>query len=305
MQNWDSREDRLQVENVSFSILINRQPPSFVPPEERPPQENFLLLHTHAFPELFLCTTGHICIQTQEKDVVLEAGELLLVPAGIIHRKSPEDAPAEWRSVCFSFFPLHQDKTHNFYRELELLCQRSEVLLFKNRAALCRELYLLLDPAENNPYAAIPGVRAMHLLEILLRLQGESKQRPRPSPPPPSTPGRDVCRLLQLENFLSVSFAEDIHPADAARLLCISTRHLNRILHERYGVSFRQALTQLRLQAACGLLRDTDKSANEIGAMVGFSSAGGFARAFRQAYGTSPKKMRQQKAENEKTDRKD
>jgi len=49
--------------------------------------------HSHAHEdELFLVVRGRLNLQFRDRDVILEAGEMLVVPAGVEHRSSATEA---------------------------------------------------------------------------------------------------------------------------------------------------------------------------------------------------------------------
>lgn len=77
----------------------------------------------------------------------------------------------------------------------------------------------------------------------------------------------------------------------AATRLGTSPRTLQRRLTER-GLSFRALVEQGRFGIAGALLRETDLKVQEIAARLGYSSPGGFSRAFTRWAGCSPSVFR-------------
>lgn len=75
--------------------------------------------------------------------------------------------------------------------------------------------------------------------------------------------------------------------ASLASALGVHERTLNRIF-QRYATTFRKELTTARMQVASQLLRDTDLSAGQIAAYLGYSDCSAFGRAFKKACGVSP-----------------
>lgn len=73
----------------------------------------------------------------------------------------------------------------------------------------------------------------------------------------------------------------------AARQLETSPRTLQRRLNE-HGVTFWALVEESRLKIAGALLRETDLKIQEIAASIGYSTPGGFARAFSGWAGRSP-----------------
>lgn len=66
------------------------------------------------------------------------------------------------------------------------------------------------------------------------------------------------------------------------------------IFSERFGVTPKQYLTELKLKKACGLLRSIQLPVNVVAESLGFEDALAFSRVFKKAFGVSPTGYRQQ-----------
>ena len=81
-----------------------------------------------------------------------------------------------------------------------------------------------------------------------------------------------------------------------AKRLGTSPRTLQRRLNRR-GLCFWALVEQSRFEIAGALLRDTDLKVQEIATRLGYSSPGGFSRAFARWAGCSPSAFRSAPAE--------
>ena len=88
------------------------------------------------------------------------------------------------------------------------------------------------------------------------------------------------------------ALVDDINLAEVARHCCVSEGHLSRLFHHATGLTFREYLTQVRIERAKSLLIHSGKSVTEIAYESGFQSLSQFHRVFRKAYGASPGEMR-------------
>jgi len=79
---------------------------------------------------------------------------------------------------------------------------------------------------------------------------------------------------------------------DLAGAVGISGRQLERLFGKHLHRSPKQYYTELRLQRARNLLMQTDASVTEVAMSCGFSSHSHFTRRYKQAYGTTPHKVR-------------
>ncbi|QSI76637.1 AraC family transcriptional regulator [Niveibacterium microcysteis] len=82
--------------------------------------------------------------------------------------------------------------------------------------------------------------------------------------------------------------------ASLANALGVHERTLNRIF-QRYATTFRKELSAARREVASQLLRDTDLTAGQIAAYLGYSDCSAFGRAFTKACGVSPDVWRHRK----------
>ena len=91
------------------------------------------------------------------------------------------------------------------------------------------------------------------------------------------------------------ALAEETTPtlSAAARELGVSPNHLNGLLKEQTGLTFRQLLIQQRMEMAKTLLRFGHESCTDIAMACGFSDSNYFARLFRHKVGVSPTAFRQ------------
>lgn len=81
---------------------------------------------------------------------------------------------------------------------------------------------------------------------------------------------------------------EDLQLTDVARHCGVSEGHFSRMFHQSTGLTYREYLTQVRLDHARGLLLRGQKAILEIAFDSGFQSVSQFHRAFRKAFGSSP-----------------
>ena len=77
--------------------------------------------------------------------------------------------------------------------------------------------------------------------------------------------------------------------SDLAAAVAMSTSGLQRKLKQAMGVTPLDLLREARIQHACHLLADTDKSVAEVAYACGFSDPKYFGRCFKNSTGKSPK----------------
>jgi transcriptional regulator GlxA family with amidase domain len=87
-------------------------------------------------------------------------------------------------------------------------------------------------------------------------------------------------------------YASDLALDDIAHRVASSRRQLQRAYAEIGGTTFRDHLTQVRMDRAALLLRTERLSVREVAARVGYRQPAQFAKAFRRHIGLAPSEYR-------------
>jgi AraC-like DNA-binding protein len=101
--------------------------------------------------------------------------------------------------------------------------------------------------------------------------------------------GELLSRLRRALRILLVSGRSSAQEVTA--LLFLHRRTLNRRLHDQ-GTNFQQVLDEIRFEAACQLLDNTQLPLTDIAASLGYSESSAFTRAFRRWCGVVPSRRR-------------
>lgn len=92
--------------------------------------------------------------------------------------------------------------------------------------------------------------------------------------------------------YLDVNYSEKLKLKEVAHNLGVHPNYLTRVFHEKYGVTPKQYLLNLKLQKACQLLRTTDLPVAVIAGSMGFDDGLAFYKLFKKAYGCAPSEYR-------------
>lgn len=104
-------------------------------------------------------------------------------------------------------------------------------------------------------------------------------------------PARDMksYRYRLAMQYIRANFTSSITLDDVAEKLNISSRQLQRIIKDTRGdASFSGILEEVRLEAVCKLLTETDLSVERISAGVGFANGNYLHTVFRKRFGVTP-----------------
>ena len=92
--------------------------------------------------------------------------------------------------------------------------------------------------------------------------------------------------------FLWDHYDQDLSVDDVAHEVGVNRRMLERAFQRALQRSVRDELRRKRLEIACSLLRTTDDAIADIAARIGYRSTQYLHRAFRAAYGMTPRAYR-------------
>src|SRR3712207_1363781 len=87
-------------------------------------------------------------------------------------------------------------------------------------------------------------------------------------------------------------YSSDLSLDEVARKIATSRRQLQRIYHEVGNTTFRDQLTQIRMERAAEMLSMNGVTVREVANRVGYRQAAQFAKAFRTHHGMSPSEYR-------------
>src|SRR5690606_23796812 len=94
--------------------------------------------------------------------------------------------------------------------------------------------------------------------------------------------------LHQLESHMG----DEVHIQQVASSVGLSLFHFHRLFHQETGETPAEYLRRVRLDGAALRLRWTRDSAGEVAKALGYTSHAAFSRAFRERFGTTPRRFR-------------
>jgi AraC-like DNA-binding protein len=106
------------------------------------------------------------------------------------------------------------------------------------------------------------------------------------------TPVPPARHLLRARDYADRHYAEPIGVDDMATAAGLSRAHFSREFSRTFGESPKAYLMTRRLERAAALLRNTDRSVNEICLDVGLVGLGSFIVSFKRHFGKTPTEYR-------------
>ena len=104
----------------------------------------------------------------------------------------------------------------------------------------------------------------------------------------PGAQGEGPGYLARAMAYIRHNYPYEITVADVARQVGLSRSYLYKVFMAGRGVSPARYIADTRLEAAAGLLEQTDLTVTEVCYSVGYNLPAAFTKAFRKKYGVAP-----------------
>lgn len=103
---------------------------------------------------------------------------------------------------------------------------------------------------------------------------------------------RDDYYVQKAKEYIGKNYAADITLAAISEHLSIHPNYFSTLFKKKAGISYTQFLRQVRVEAACRLIKDSTRKFYEIAELCGYHDTVQFNRAFREETGMSPSDYR-------------
>lgn len=261
--------------------------------------------HTHTWYEFNYVMSGETVTHFDGRAVTLQEGDFFLIPPGMIHshtyrRGNPHEGLClRWRirpggtvldqagnaTEATGSNPAHPA---SFYRRLDGLKEWKPGGYHDHygiREQLLRFLRAAMSPSSSALYLKL---MLTGVLESLTAIPFPDKQVS-----PKQGESKDTL-IKKVEVYLEDFTGDRLNVEELASSMHMSYGHLSRLYKERTGMTLVERMNQLRLEKARALLAQPDMLIREAAWQAGFADIYYFSKAFKRAYGISPKEYRSQ-----------
>ena len=252
--------------------------------------------HYHNFFELFFVLEGHCIHQVGDNKKILHTGDLCFIQPKVTHSLDVNDESviidvlirrSTFRQYFYSI--LQGDNLlSNFFMSTLYSKPGIDYLLFHTQNDLDLHYAFIELCSENYDqeayYNELIKKKKKKIFVLLLRRYMNDCELPSHQLEDSETAVR-LARYMQdnAANVTLTSLAKDFH---------YSVEHASRLIKRSTGQTFIQLLTNIRIDNAKQLLRDTSLTVLEIALQVGYESSDHFIRTFRRHCGNTPNEYR-------------
>lgn len=245
--------------------------------------------HVHPFHEIFYLSSGECTSFIDHNIYKFGKGDLVIVPSGCLHRTTYNGKGVHERIVISFRNEVTEWINNQIGSELLDNCMKPGVINIPDK----RRDYVtsLLDKLmfENDtPDSLSPAFIKVGLIELLLFIIRCKNYE------------ENVIKEIDVDNkiiqevatYIYEHFADNLSLENVADKFNLSRSYLSKKFKTATGFGFKEYIINVRIQNACRLLLESNKSITDIAFECGFNDSNYFGDAFRKAKGVSPHKYR-------------
>ncbi|MBR6632755.1 MAG: AraC family transcriptional regulator [Clostridia bacterium] len=233
--------------------------------------------HYHPYFEIYYFLHGKCKYFIDGHVYSLLPGDVVLIPAGVIHR-TVYSSGYERKLLNF---------TSDFIPSSAIDTLESILYLYRN-PSISQEIKEIFDTIDRdyNTFDRYAEDSLSSLISNLFILLSRNKNIAKEK----DGSSHSVAEAIRI---ISEDFSSDITLFGVAKALSVSPEHLSRAFKRETGFGFNEYLTLIRMQRAERLLSETNKSVSEVAYACGFNDSNYFSAKFKKTNGASPLKFRQ------------
>lgn len=256
-------------------------------------------LHWHYYSEVLYITKGTVTITCNNKNAVLEEGDLCYIYPLQLHTVSKaNDNATEYAVLKFDVHTINIPQAYlsKFY---DIFIRRSReedfCIILKNTYIEKTKMNSLIQHIvnefqEENAFYALQIQADIYtlLIEIARKIKKENKHEDK------KRTDTDFSFYHILE-YIDSHSGEQLEIQKLADMCHMSYSHFAKLFRENYGRSCKEYITYIRLNKAQDLLLHTDYDLNYIALETGFFDCSHFIRTYKKWRGITPKQERMKK----------
>lgn len=245
--------------------------------------------HAHSCLEIHFITEGSVAFHFTDESIEVSAGYAILIPANYPHCLENTTHETYFRYILnVSIEPLNEDPEAMFlYNTLEIKKPIS-IPIYGN---IISHLESCLNESDERINGFLTNIQCS-IQMILVSLARELTHAQKACYYVVEKSNYDKQRAEHIARYIEQSLSVKITIEDIAEYIHLSTKQVQRIIQNQYGLTVKQLMMRLCLKKVKELMKDSDLSIGIISNMLGFSNEQCFSRFFRKMEGQAPSQYR-------------
>ena len=251
--------------------------------------------HSHAAYEFHFITEGSGLLYADDMQYEVAANNYYLIRSGVYHlHKVSSSNPIHRYSFKFEFDICSNN--FNSYSEEEIknfvyILSNTRFFYSQNFDSLKQiilEIQSELKQKAIGYYTKVQHLFSLLFISILREIGLESRHEINKRVPEKYQENR----LNVIENFFDLNYYYKATSKDLCGLLHLSSSQLNRILKEKYNMTFKQKHMETQIEHAKDMLINTNLPIKAVAEKTGYTTEGNFTAFFKHMLGICPKEYR-------------
>lgn len=92
----------------------------------------------------------------------------------------------------------------------------------------------------------------------------------------------------EIKDYINLKYAENLTEKDISTVFSITPTYMSQLFRKEYSVTFVNYLTDVRINKACDMLKNTDIKISDIASMIGYTDKQYFHKVFKKKTGMTP-----------------
>ncbi len=250
-----------------------------------------LWLHYHSEYEIVHVTKGTYKMFICDREVLLEAGDSIIIAGNVIHGDAPDKGKGQYESVVFDLemIRLHGFSPDEFLSEIISENVTLEHVLDSGKKECARaieNLFCVVREKEKG-YDSIAAGYLLVIFGLLEKYHLYNEKN--------ILPAKKRARKEKLDvilDFIKKHYKENVTLEEMASAVDFSPKYFCRLFRELTGRAPIEYLNWFRINKACALIRESNERLSVIANECGFKDFSYFIKIFHRYKGMTPLKYR-------------
>lgn len=247
------------------------------------------VLHSHDFLEMAYIVSGSATHITNDKESELTQGSIIIIDYGANHITTKKSK--DFFAVNIIFSPEYIDKSLFNCRSFKEVLRNAQInfvyhndyYLFQDEDGKMFPLFeKLVEEYHTDMHGNMQYIRCL-LIQILILLMRKSENKAVKK----ATANKN---FEQIVDYVSKHYSEHLSLERLSLLFNHSPTSIYQMFQKNLNTKYADYLSDIRINAACNLLCEGNKTIEEISIAVGYKDIGSFRENFKSKMGITPKK---------------